>query len=176
MLNPDTPTNSIADEEIQEQLKQPFITKNIACDAAREDGNSMKSECNFFTTKKSILRVIFWTLFSLLLMVQFRVGLQHSSSSDNLHHYTVNWCIGLWVIASRLFLKTVADGSSVLVNTIPELITCVLVIMVAVGWLECAFLVMVLSITVLSLHVVAQSLYTLANSSPDTDTITESSN
>jgi uncharacterized membrane protein len=70
----------------------------------------------------------------------------------------VNWCIGLWIIASRLFHKTVQSAS-----ILPEYITVVLLVLIAVGWLEGAFLVMVLSTTVLSMHVVVRSLFHLAN-------------
>ena len=173
MSNPDIPANSFIadDEENQEQLHQPFIAKHCTSDGTNEDGDPANTKVH--SSSKSIGRVVYWTFFSLLLVVQFNMGLQHSQSSNSLHLYTVNWCIGLWVIASRLFRKTIADGSSTGFHTIPEVITCVLVIMVAVGWLECAFLVMVASITVLSLCVVIQSLYSLAGFSPDTDTAAE---
>lgn len=169
MWSPNISEDFIEDDRvIQQELDQPFIPKHCPVDGVRDDGDSVKSDVHFVsTTKKSIGRIIFWAFFSMLLVVQFRVGLRKSNSPDNLHHYTVNWCIGVWIIASRLFRKAITDGRSAFVTTIPEIITCILVILVALGWLECAFLLMVVSITVLSLCVVVHSLYTLADFSSD---------
>lgn len=175
MFSPNLSAHLTAEKEIQEHLNQPLITENYSFDETF-DQDCLKSDASISATPKPILRIIWWTIWCLLLVVQFSIGLQRETSSNNLHQYTVNWCIGLWIVSSRLFLKTVADCNSVLVNRIPELITCILVVMVSFGWLECAFLAMVVSITALSLYVVVHSLYTLANFSPDSSRIDERKN
>jgi hypothetical protein len=153
MWNSNLSANSLVrDEMMQQQLHEPFLRKDINkdCESPTDDAPSYEG---------SMARVIVRTILSLLLVVQFNIGLRNDTDK-NLHHYTVNWCIGLWIIASRLFRKTVQDAD---VKTIPEWGTGILLVMVAIDWLEGAFLVMVLSTTVVSLHFVVRSLFHLAN-------------
>lgn len=142
---------------VENEIQQPLVTDCAINEILDEDAR----DAHIPVPLKPFPRIILYTISNTLLVVEFSIALQRQDSSYNLHRFTVYWCIGLWVISSRLFLKTVAEWDSAVVNSIPEFITIIFMIMIVGGWLECAFLAIVLSVTLLSLYVVAHSLYNL---------------
>ena len=147
----------------QQELSTPLledIETAVAVEKPLDEDEYLESTCWD--------HVILWFVLPSLLFVQFAISFLYSDETP--HHLqwsTVNWSIGLFVVASYLFRRTLQDHCvgqvtlDALLFLLPEIIMDVLLGMVLFGYVEAAFLTMVFSTVLLSFYVVCQSLYTL---------------